>query len=439
MQNSGTMATSAPRLSWREKVAGFCAQPDTQSRLLGGSVTMLIGSGLVSILNFAYNVAVARLLGPAEFGHAAVAITLLMLVSALTLSFQLVCAKLVARNQAVEARAAVYQTLLRRAWKVGLALGTALMLASGPVARYLNLPSPWMIPVLALGFAFYVPVGARRGGMQGMCSFRRLASSYVIEALLKLIGAVLLVEFGLGALGAITAISLSIICAYFLPVPAALNARTETRVPASIGEAVQAVVFFVGQVIISNCDIILVKHFFQPETAGLYAAVALVGRVVYFASWMVVSAMFPISAGAHAAEESKSILAVPVTFVVGISGGFVVLMALAPDFVLRLVFGPHFTQVQSVDGLLALYAAMAGVYSLSVVLIAYEMSRKVANTGWLQLVVAFGIVAGIFFFHSTLHQVVMVQLVAMAALLALVAVIPFLRRGHGHAVLQEAA
>lgn len=433
------MATSAPRLSWREKVAGFRSQPSTHTRLLGGSLIMLIGSALVSILNFAYNVAVARLLGPAEFGHAAVAITLLMLVSAITLSFQLVCAKLVARNEIVEAQAAVYQTLLRRSWKVGLALGTALMLASGPVAGYLNLPSPWMIAVLALGFAFYVPVGARRGGMQGMCSFRRLAASYVVEALLKLTAAVLLVEFGMGALGAITAISLSVICAYFLPVPAELKTKTDRRVPASIGEAVQAVVFFVGQVIISNCDIVLVKHFFRPETAGLYAAVALVGRVVYFASWMVVSAMFPISAGAKLEDGRKTILAVPVAFVVAISGGFVALMALAPDFVLRLVFGPHFTQGQSVDGLLALYAAMAGVYSLSVVLITYEMSRKVANTGWLQLLVAFVIVAGIFLFHATLHEVVLVQLVAMAALLAMVAVIPFVRRSQTGAVLQEAA
>jgi O-antigen/teichoic acid export membrane protein len=439
MHNPDTMATSTPRQSWREKVASFRSQQKRQSRLLGGSIIMLLGSGLVSILNFAYNVAVARLLGPAGFGHAAVAITLLMLVSALTLSFQLVCAKLVARNETVEGKAAVYQSLLRKSWKVGLALGTAMMVASGAVARYLNLPSPWMIAVLALGFAFYVPVGARRGGMQGMCSFRRLAGSYIVEALLKVTVAVLLVVIGMGALGAITAISLSVICAYFLPVPAELNTITDSHVPTPVGEAVQAVVFFVGQVIISNCDIVLVKHFFAADTAGLYAAVALVGRVVYFASWMVVSAMFPISAGAKPGDGHKTILTVPVTFVIAISGGFAALMALAPEFVLRLVFGSQFTQLQPMDGLLALYAVMAGVYSLSVVLIAYEMSRKVANTGWLQLVFALAIVAGIFVFHATLREVVMVQLVSMAALLAVVAVVPFVRRRNASVVLPEAA
>ena len=58
----------------------------------------------------------------------------------------------------------------------------------------------------------------------------------------------------------------------------------------------QAIVFFVGQVIISNIDILMVKHFFRPDVAGLYAAIALVGRLLYFGAWSIVSAMFPVSA-----------------------------------------------------------------------------------------------------------------------------------------------
>ncbi len=438
MLNSETTATVAPRQSWREKVAGLRSPTSTEARLLGGSLIMLTGSAVVSVLNFVYNVAVARMLGPADFGHAALAITLLMLVSALTLSFQLVCAKLVARSQSVEAKAAVYQRLLRRSWKVGLALGAVMLAASAPVARYLNLPSPWMIAVLAVGFTFYVPVGARRGGMQGMCSFRRLAGSYVLEALLKFTAAMLLVFFGMGALGAIAAISLSVICAYFLPVPAELNVATSARVPTELGEAVQAIVFFVGQVIISNCDIVLVKHFFSPETAGLYATRALVGRLVYFASWMIVSAMFPISAGAKPGESAKTVLAIPIGMVVAISGGFTLILSVFPHLVLRTLFGDAFAG-GGMGEVLPLCAAMAGVYSLSVVLITYEMSRRVANTAWVQLAAALAVVAGIFLFHSSLTEVVLVQLAIMTALLAAVGVVPLVRRSHGRTVLQEAA
>jgi O-antigen/teichoic acid export membrane protein len=294
-----------------------------------------------------------------------------------------------------------------------------------------------MVAVLAFGFAFYVPLGARRGGMQGMCAFRRLASSYVSEALLKLLAAVLLVEAGFGAMGAIAAISASVVLAYFLPVPRELKLRTGMVLPASFHEALQAVVFFVGQVVISNTDIILVKHFFTPATAGLYAAVALVGRLVYFASWMVVSAMFPISAGAKQEERRPAILAVPIAFVVAISGSFVALLALFPHFLLNIVFGVSFAGA-GVESLLPLYAGVAGVYSLSVVLIAYEMSRRIANTGWWQLAVSAAMVAGIYLFHSSLREVVLVQLVLMIALLGVVS-LPFLRRTPAPVAQEEAA
>ncbi len=429
MANAETIATCPPgESSWRDAARKLFGGNRAQTRVLGGSVIMLTGSALVSLLNFAYNIAVARMLGPAGFGHAAVAITLLMFVSAVTLSFQLVGAKLVARSESLEEKAAVYHRLMQRAWKIGAAIGVTLAVCSGVVARYLNLPSAWMILVLAAGFAFYVPVGARRGGMQGMCSFKRLATSYVSEALLKLVGAVLLVQAGFGAMGAIAAIAASLVFAYFVPpVPRELKAAVVAAGQVSGREARQAIVYFAGQVLICNTDILLIKHFFTAEKAGVFAAIALVGRVVYFASWMVVSAMFPISAGAKQEEAGKRLLAIPLGFVVLLTSGFVTLLTLFPDLVLHLVFGQMFTAGSGLDSLLALYALNAGIYSLSVVLIAYEMSRKIANTGWWQLAFSGAIVTGIYLFHGTLRQVITVELTCMTALLAVVA-LPFLRR-----------
>src|SRR5258708_4321448 len=69
-----------------------------KSQLLGGSLTLLAGSGLVGVTNLIYNVATARLLGPTGFAHATAVYTLLMLLSAITLSFQVVCAKYVAKT-----------------------------------------------------------------------------------------------------------------------------------------------------------------------------------------------------------------------------------------------------------------------------------------------------------------------------------------------------
>src|SRR5438094_9945196 len=121
----------------RSAIQGSADTP--QSRVVSGSLVLLGGSGLVSLINLAYNVGIARLLGPVAFGEVAAVYTLLMLISAITLSFQLVCAKFVAQNETPGAKAAIYRSLLQRAWKFGLAIAALLILASRPIATYLNL------------------------------------------------------------------------------------------------------------------------------------------------------------------------------------------------------------------------------------------------------------------------------------------------------------
>src|SRR5580698_6163624 len=70
-----------------------------RQKLLGGSLTLLAGSGLVGVANLVYNVVTARMLGPSGFAHATAVYTILMLMSGITLSFQAVCAKYVAKSE----------------------------------------------------------------------------------------------------------------------------------------------------------------------------------------------------------------------------------------------------------------------------------------------------------------------------------------------------
>src|SRR5260370_25486630 len=71
-----------------------------ESKVLGGRIIMLASMTLVSALSFAYNVVMARMLGPSKFGHVTACVTLVMLPSAVTLAIPLVCATFVARNPA---------------------------------------------------------------------------------------------------------------------------------------------------------------------------------------------------------------------------------------------------------------------------------------------------------------------------------------------------
>src|SRR5215471_1043474 len=438
MAQSDSVVTLPAEREAVQAVIGLPQRKSLQALVLGGSIVMLMNTTVVSAINFVYNVVMARMLGPSRFGHVTALVTLLMLCSAVTLAFQMVCAKFVARNPTVGAKAGVYRSLLGKAWIIGLGLGGALFAAQKPMAAFLHLPDPRMLGVLAVGIAAYVPLGVRRGAMQGLCSFRRLSASFITEALVRLAAASLLVVLGYAEFGVVGAICLSVLASYWVSgLGPELRVRSEHSHPASFGEGIQAIVFFVGQVIICNTDVLVVKHFFAPEVAGLYAAVALVGRLLYFSSWSVVSVMFPVSAAVHFRDkkEDPKVVLLPLLVVLGLSGVFILTLSFFPHFVIHTIFGREFHQGEP---LLALYAVATGLYSLSVVIMAYEMSRRIANTGWLQLMFSGGLVMAIGAFHSTLREVIVVQIVLMAALLVLVS-FPFFMRRHRQILAPEAA
>ena len=401
-----------------------------KSQLLGGSLTLLAGSGLVGVTNLVYNVVTARLLGPAGFAHATAVYTLLMLMSGITLSFQVVCAKYVARSASSEDRSSIFSSLHQRSWVAGIAIGLLLFLLARPVSNYLNLPDPGLISLLALGTAFYVPLGVRRGYIQGIHAFGPLAINFMLEGVVRLAGAFLLIELGMGVKGAVLASVAAVIVSYFVAVPSpGLTSLKFRKIAISFREGLQAIVFFSGQTIINNFDIVLVKHFFPPAEAGFYAAVALVGRLVNMCAWSVVNTMFPVSASAGDTEhDGHPVLFTSLLLVFLILTALIFGLWMVPNFLWKTLFGAHFElgSYGMLAPLLILYAITTGVYSLSSVIITYEMSRKIANTSWVQLAFSGALALGIYILHQSLRQVILVQLFLMLILL-IGLIVPLLR------------
>ncbi len=397
--NPDTMLLSPPQESrWDRFVSRWAPQYAHHAKILNGSIILLIGSVFVSLANFGYNIGVARMLGPSDFSHAAAAVTILMLISAITLSFQLVCTKLVAKADSTESKAAVFQHLMKRAWMIGIGLGVFMLLASSMLTAYLRLSSPWIIILLAIGLTIYVPLGVKRGGLQGTCRFRGLSWNMAAEAIIKFIGAIVLIEFGFGVLGAVAAISGSVIFAFCLPDSAReLRGPAVDRPSAPVGEARQAIVFFVGQVIISNIDILMVKHFFPPPKQGCMRQ----------SHWS--DAFFISRAGRWSAPCSRCLpkrrrskrparcWRFRSSWLRRCRSCSFCCWQRFPRLVFQSLFGAHFhvAGISGLNWLLSMNAAATGVYSIAVVLMTYEMSRRIANTGWLQLVVSGLIVLGI--------------------------------------------
>ena len=420
------------------------AQPTTwpalrellRGRVVRGSAILLLSNGMVAATNLVYNILLARMLGASGFGHVSALYTLLMLITAITFSFQIVTSKFIARNSDPTSRAEIYATLLRRSWKVGLGVGLLVAVGSSLLQTSLNLPAQHDLVLLAIGAAAYVPLGVRRGRMQGCYEFGSLAINVLVEVAVKFIAAVLFLHYGLGVTGVTIAMTLSIAAAYIVGKPGAdYPSKAGSIRIGPFGEGLQAVLYFVGQVILTNVDVLLVKHFFPPSEAGIYAAVALVGRVLFVMSWSVVSSMFPVAAARGPQQrEGRSVLYTGLLLVGGITSTFIAGVALAPHAIWTMLLGKAFllSEAGRFPILLTEYSALTAIYCLAVVVMMYEISQRIGTAAWVQLGTSVILAVAIWFSHNSLSQVIRVQAIVMTALLLVVGV-PLFRRG------QEAA
>jgi O-antigen/teichoic acid export membrane protein len=408
-----------------QMTAGSAHGEGLHGRVVRGSAILLLSTGLVAAANLFYNILIARMLGASSFGHASALYTLLMMVTAVTLAFQIITSKFIARSSETPVRAQIYAHMLRRAWQAGLAIAVVLTAGSGYLKSYFHLPAQHDLVLLAIAAGVYIPLGVRRGRMQGCYNFSGLALNVVVEVAVKLGGALLFLHFGMGVTGVMTAVLLSIVAAYLAGKPDAQYRGGSGLIKiAPFGEGMQAVLYFIGQVILSNLDILLVKHFFPPPEAGIYAAVALVGRVVFMLSWSVVSSMFPVSASHEHRHGDRSVFYTGLLLVGTVTAAFIATVVLVPDALWTLLLGRSFLlgTAASFSALLTEYAVMTAVYCIAVVVMMYEISRRIGTAAWVQLGASILLTGAIWRYHGSLSQVILVQVFVMCGLLVVVTI-----------------
>ncbi len=174
----------------------------------------------------------------------------------------------------------------------------------------------------------------------------------------------------------------------------------------------------VGQVLINNGDLLLSKAFFDPETAGVYASAALIGRAVFFLSWSIVHAVFPVAARTEVTftERRRAIRsALVLVSVMGATGLATVLVA--GDLVASLMFGDRYA---AASGILAPYVAATSLFAIANLLASVEVAggrlgAPIVLVGGAVLQTALLSVAG-----HTPQSMVWLQVVAMALTVAAV-------------------
>ena len=393
-----------------------------RSGLLGGSALLMASATLVNAGNYLFNLILGRWLGPAAFADLSLIVTLFLVIGFVASGVQTPSARFAAIYTAesnLQGMADLRRGLVRGAAALGVGLAAMFALGAPTWQRFFNTASPVPFIIFGIFVPFYILQAVDRGLLQGRIRFGRLAASYQSEMWSRLALSLVFVALGWAVNGAVGAISLSFVATWFvaravrrdLPAGRPLTPAVRSRV---LTYAAPVLLAQLGQILINNSDILIVRHFFPAEAAGRYAALALIGRIVFFATWSVVTAMFPIAAQRHRrGENHRPLLYASLGIVLLVSLILLAVMLRVPNLVVGLLFGPAYL---SIAPLLWRYSLATMLYALANVVINYRLS--IGQVGGTYLGVAGGVaqVALLWAFHATLEQVVWVQVGLMAGI-----------------------
>jgi O-antigen/teichoic acid export membrane protein len=377
---------------------------------------MLVNGG-----NYLYNLVLGRFLGPEKFADAAILITLLLVLSFAAMTFQLVTAKfsVIFENSVLQSFIA---TIYKSATVVGVVLGITIGLVSSELQEFFKTTSSSMFVVFGIGIPFYFLMSVNRGVFQGQKEWIPLSATYQLEMMSRLA-----ITFGLLCLFEVDSsllIAIGIICSFivgllpfeFKPPPFFNRIKLKKSETKMVRNFFIITAFYeVTLIVINNSDILLVKHYFEPYEAGLYASLALIGRVVYFIAWMFVMLLLPtVVQLKKQGISTRPILFKYVIYIIIIAASIVLACYLFPNQIINILFGNEYVGIAS---LLWKYAFATGVFAVSNIFAYYYLSLDkyipVIFSG------VFGVlqIALIIQFHASLEQIVHLQIFAMILLL----------------------
>lgn len=393
--------------------------------ILRNSAIFLTGSVLTGVLGYVFQFEAGHLLGPSSYAVVASAIAALYILTLPVVGLQFVSARF-ASLAAAGNRADQVIPLVLRITVVSLLGGipvVAVLIAfSSQVALFLNLSDHRVVYlVVAIGLTTLL-VTINRGALQGLRRFIALSGNMLTDMASRLVFAGALVFAGFGAFGAIAAIALgpgvSYLQSFWLLRHRGPTVGEVDRFEGIGRYAVLATLASIGIQYLFSIDTLLAKHYLAAEAAGLYAAAAVLARVVYFLGLSVSGVMFPEVASLHARNEAHfHVVDLSLLLVALMGAGLIVVYTLLPGLVL-LPYGPSFTPDRQYLGVFAIALTMLTIANL---LINYFLS--IARWTFVIPLFAACVLETVLltFFHSGIWQILTVVVVTLGALAALMA------------------
>jgi O-antigen/teichoic acid export membrane protein len=390
------------------------------------SLVVFCATTLVNALGYAFHFAISRRIGVVQYGVLSALNAAYMICATLSGIIATVVVKYTAELRAVgdTAKLTVFTRKLMTFCAVTACITIATgVLASHALANFLKVRDPAAIALDVFIIGLTIANAPLRAVLQGIEEFVSFSVLATVESAIKAALGIALVYLGFGVTGAFagwaTGSTVSLVATgttlwrrfpTLVAAPLYIDFRRLAMTTANVAVAT------IVMTIIGYFDVIIVKHFADPTTAGLYGALALSGKILFFFVAFVPTVLLPKATRMALGGRS----AMPVFFqsmavVVAISLAGLVVYGAAPGLIVTLLagaaFAPAAPYVFSYGIAMVLLAALNVVVTFKIGLHRFDFILPLA-------VVAAGEIVGISVHHATLGDVISVLIAGNAVALA---------------------
>lgn len=347
---------------------------------------LFVGSLGVGFLNYLYYPVLGRLLQPGTFGEVQTLASLLAQIMIFLSVLGLLTINIVANYEDGAKRNQTLSELERLALFIALALVAVTAAISPMLRQFFNFGSSLPFVIMAAAVAVSVPYTFRSSFLRGKHLFTHVSLVAIVASASDLVLAAVFVLLGWGTAGAIAGLLVGQLIALVLA--AVLTSRrgyheslrgTLMRLPdlrLIAPELKYALLVLIGSLGITglySVDAIAVKHYFDARTAGLYAGIATIARIVYFVTGSVVQVLLPTVKLRASPRENQQILLKSLILLCVVGGGVLMVFGLLPRLVIRLLMGATYLRYAS---LLPRLSIVIFIISLLNLFIMYHMALR---------------------------------------------------------------
>ncbi len=379
---------------------------------LKNNIIFFAGSMIVAVLNYLYHPILGRMMSVEDFGEVQALISLFMQLGIFTGIFNFIVINITANYEDKEERDELISALRKISFYIAGFLFLIIILSSALLQDCFKLSSFW--PFISLAFLLLTGVSFtfRKAFLQGVSDFNAVSWAGIISAGFKLVFAVIFVYFGWRSLGAISGLliaqGLALLYVY-LKTKDKLNLsifskkgskeviKAEYKYAALIFLATSAVTF------LYTADVLMIKHWFAPEEAGLYSGIATIARIIFFATGSVCGVLLSTIKIKNSPEVNKQILKKALVLIGLIAGVGVVIFSVFSEFIINILIGSRYTVVAPLLWKVSLLLAIVSVINL---LFSYFLALRRSIIVGAAITGPSAIVILSLFNHSSLDQII---------------------------------